>query len=402
MPVVKFLLLFSFVDNHKISYIIQFYRKTGGNMAIKRFGLLVLLVLIAPVILVGQIIENPGKPLAKNAGRQIKITEVLRIVDQGGDFYFKSPYRLKAAPDGSIFVVDDKQFLEFNKDGKFLANLQKIGEGPGEYSDVYDFQVNDNRLLINTAVPHKILICDLSGGLIKEMRLNAALGPKRVLGIFKDKFYYIHYSIDFNKIKSGIKVFNQNLYVSTFDDKITDLKMNLTLRRYVEKIAIKGGGINIRMRNLDHFCFVLENEHSLYTSHTSRYLVKQVDLAAGKVIRQFTRKYQPIPYIPEEPERNRRSLKGFKKKYFSDITGISLYKGSIWVFTSTLDKQKGILVDLFNGEGKYLDNFYVPLPGIKRPDSLEGTRYTIVGDCLYIVEPDEEDTPTIVKYRIEI
>ncbi len=93
-------------------------------------------------------------------------------------------YRLKAAPDGSIFVVDDKKFLKFNKDGKFLANLQKIGEGPGEHSDVYDFQVNDNRLMINTAMSHKILICDLSGGMIKEMRLNAARGPKRVLGIF--------------------------------------------------------------------------------------------------------------------------------------------------------------------------------------------------------------------------
>jgi hypothetical protein len=130
-------------------------------MVIKRFGLLVLMVLIASVIVVGQVIENPGKPLAKNAGRQVKITEVLRIVDQGGDFYFKSPHYLKAAPDGSIFVVDDKQFLKFNKDGKFLANLQKLGEGPGEYSDVYAFQINDNRLMINTAMPHKILICDL-------------------------------------------------------------------------------------------------------------------------------------------------------------------------------------------------------------------------------------------------
>jgi hypothetical protein len=371
-------------------------------MAIKRFGFLVLMVLIAPVILVGQVIKNPGKPLAKNAGRQVKITEILRIVDEGGDFYFKSPSHLNAAPDGSIFVVDDKQLLKFNKDGKFLANLQKIGEGPGEYSDVYNFQINDNRLMINTAMPHKILIFDLSGGLIKEMRLNAAQGPKWVLGIFGDKFYYVQHRIDFHKIKSGIKVFNQDLYVSTFDDKITDLKMNLPLRRFIEKRVTKSGGINIRMRNLDYFCFVLENEHSLYTSHTSRYLVKQVDLAAGKIIRQFTRKYQPIPYIPEEHEKNSRGIKGFKKEYFSDITGISLYKGGVWVFTSTLDKQKGILVDLFSGEGKYLDNFYLPLPGIKRPDSLEGTSYTIVGDYLYIVEPDEEDTPTIVKYRIEI
>jgi len=93
-----------------------------------------------------QFIENPGTPPAKNAGRQIKITEVLRITDEDGNFYFKSPGSLQIAPDGSIFVVDDKQFLKFNKEGKFIANLQKTGEGPGEYTHLLGFQAIDNRL----------------------------------------------------------------------------------------------------------------------------------------------------------------------------------------------------------------------------------------------------------------
>ncbi len=377
-------------------------RKIILNKQLILWVLTALMVSVLSAAPAAQVIENPGTPPAKKAGRQIKITEVLRIADEGGDFYFKSPYRLKIAPDGSIFVVDDKQFLKFNKEGKFIANLQKTGEGPGEYTHLRGFQVMDNRLIINTSQPPKLLVCDLSGHLIKEYRLNEKMGSQRVLGIFDDKYYYIHAAVDFDKTKSGIQTFHQSLYASTFDDQNTDLKLDLPLRRVVEKIATKEGGIVIRMQDLDNLCFVLENEHSLYISHTSAYLIKQVDLANGKIIRQFTRKYAPVPFVPEKPDKNSYSIEGFKKEYFSDVSGLSLYNGKVWVFTSTLDKQKGVLVDLFSLEGQYLDYFYLPLPGLERPDTLEQRSYTIDGQYLYIVEPDAEETPTIVKYKLEI
>jgi hypothetical protein len=40
---------------------------------------------------------------------------------------------------------------------------------------------------------------------------------------------------------------------------------------------------------------------------------------------------------------------------------MSLYKDRLWVFTSTMDEKKGILVDVFGFDGKYLDNFYLSL-----------------------------------------
>jgi hypothetical protein len=40
---------------------------------------------------------------------------------------------IKTAPDGSIFVLDEKQFLKFDKKGKFIKNLFKKGQGPGEF-----------------------------------------------------------------------------------------------------------------------------------------------------------------------------------------------------------------------------------------------------------------------------
>jgi hypothetical protein len=71
-----------------------------------------------------QVIENPAKPRAKNAGRAVVPKEILAISDEGrSDFYFKWPGNLRVAPDGSLFVRDENQFLQFDKDGRFRRNL---------------------------------------------------------------------------------------------------------------------------------------------------------------------------------------------------------------------------------------------------------------------------------------
>jgi hypothetical protein len=94
-----------------------------------RAGLLAL-VLAEAAIGFGQVIENPAKPSAKDAGRVLQLTEVWRISDESGEFYFKYPRELKIADDGTIFLADAEQFLKFSADGKFLGNLYRKGQGP--------------------------------------------------------------------------------------------------------------------------------------------------------------------------------------------------------------------------------------------------------------------------------
>jgi len=377
--------------------------KKGGIMLKKCIITIVLIVLICNFLISNEnnIIENPENPQAKNAGRQAKITEIFRIIDDGGEFYFKSPSRLGVAPDDSIFVTDDKQFLKFDKQGKFVANLQKTGEGPGEYNYLMSYQILGDRLIINTFQPHKLLICDLSGKLIKETRLNANFGFKRVVGIFSDKYYYFYGKLDINEIKSGLQVLNLGLNVSTFDGKVTDLKLTLPQRQFSKKSVSKTGAVRVSIVSLDNFSYALENEHSIFISHSADYMIKHVDLATGKVIKQFNRKYKSVPYVESKPKENSRTSKGFKKEFFSDVSKMALFRDKIWVFTSTLDEKKGVLVDVFSKEGKYVDNFYIPLPQVNRPDDLERRSFFIKEDFLYIVEPDEEEIPTIVKYKIE-
>ena len=63
--------------------------------------------------------------------------EVLAISDEGTrEYYFKNPRDLTIAPDGSLFLLDEFQVLHFDKAGKFVRNLYKKGQGPGEMSYV--------------------------------------------------------------------------------------------------------------------------------------------------------------------------------------------------------------------------------------------------------------------------
>jgi hypothetical protein len=71
----------------------------------------------------------------------------------------------------------------------------------------------------------------------------------------------------------------------------------------------------------------------------------------------------------------------------------------ILVMTSTIDKTKGILVDVFDKEGEYIDNFFLPVNHIKLKD-LSRYPITISGDFLLIKEIGEDDFLSVVKYKI--
>jgi hypothetical protein len=48
-------------------------------------GFLAIVISATPQVLPQAIVENPGKPLAKDAGRVLAVTEVWRINDQSED-----------------------------------------------------------------------------------------------------------------------------------------------------------------------------------------------------------------------------------------------------------------------------------------------------------------------------
>jgi hypothetical protein len=368
----------------------------------RRLTIILFLVTISALTLGAKIIENSAKPPAKNAGRQATLTEVLRIEDDGKNFFFKAPNNLKVGADGSIYLLDDKQFLKFDKSGAFVGNFWKSGEGPGEYSRVFGYTVNTDHIMILAAQPYKIIKLNLSGKLLEEKRLKSSMGFQRVLNFYGENVYYLDTELNFSKIKGGVFEFPQKLFVKTISDQKTDLKLNLPIERFVVVKRPKGGFM-IQLRDLASNRMLVENEHRAYFSHTSNYLIKVVDIAEGKILRQFRRQYTPVKYIPTEIDTGPRKMKGFleKKTTFNDVMALVLFKDRLLVFTSTLDEEKGVLVDIFSKDGKYLDYVYVPLKELHRPDTVSSSKIVADGEFLCLLEKDEEDIFSVVKYKLE-
>jgi len=110
------------------------------ELTMKKPVLLFLFILIFNFLIFTQeIIENPEKSLSKYAGRVVELVEVMSIDDVGIDYFFKYPRNPKVAPDGSLFVMDHEQLLQFDREGNFLRNYFKKGQGPEEMQNVSNY-----------------------------------------------------------------------------------------------------------------------------------------------------------------------------------------------------------------------------------------------------------------------
>jgi hypothetical protein len=78
-------------------------------------------------------------------------------------------------------------------------------------------------------------------------------------------------------------------------------------------------------------------------------------------------------------------------EYMEDVSGLYVYRQVVWATTSTRAKEKGVYVDVFDQEGRYVDAFWLKLDGL-----LLG----ISGDIVFVLEKNEDETLRITGFRV--
>jgi hypothetical protein len=139
------------------------------------------------------------------------------------------------------------------------------------------------------------------------------------------------------------------------------------------------------------------DDRLVFVFHSPEYLIKCLDLETGEIVRAFRREYVRVPYDDKAPAGYPQEL---VPKYHNDLCQLLWRNGELWAVTSTLDPRKGILVDVFSREGMYLDNFYLPLFKVRKDNPQYYAPMAIHGDFLYLLEADEDDLISLVKYEI--
>lgn len=73
------------------------------------------------------------------------IADIFKLIYHNNTFY--------------VFDMMGKKVLMFNRQGKFLKSIHKVGQGPGEYTNPYDMDVDDNgNIYVSDLDSHQILV----------------------------------------------------------------------------------------------------------------------------------------------------------------------------------------------------------------------------------------------------
>jgi hypothetical protein len=351
--------------------------------------IITLLVLVFNLTGAGEIVKlNQEKPLNPRAGRELMIKKVLQIGDEKSGFLFGSPMELRAADDGSFYVMEFNKLYKFSAGGKFLKSLCRIGEGPGEVGQLYNFILQGNSVVMFSVMPDKISRFDLDGKFLNENKIMQKISSfsTRLLTYWKDK-YYIIYSTDMPLKKDPYFVdIDHYLAVLSADGQNVNKLGTFPIQKYV---MIWGEG-GMRSFSIGDFnCELFKNRY-LIISHTPEYLLKIFDLEENRITTIFSRKY---PRVKFQGKRWGKNPVAPKLEFENDIKKIFPQEKEIWVLTSTANEKDGALIDVFDSTGNYADNFYVKVPG---------NILCIKNNSIFVSEEDSEYNQLVVQYLIMV
>jgi hypothetical protein len=334
----------------------------------------------------GQIIENPARPMSKKAGRILKLSASVLIEDVGGEYFFKYPRTIKKAPDGTYFVYDQNQLLQFDSQGRFLRNYYHKGQGPGELGYVSDFDFAPGRLIVHSNSPNKLVWFDLQGELIKEISL-ATLASRLRFVLLQDGAAWFFKDIYPPPTGKAEAIDMRQVLVAISEDG----REASETATFINKAFVAGGAMVYQS-----LYQVPLNRRYVFVSNSREYAVSVFDIQSKKVLKTFSRPYERVKRPSGSQAASITTQDGTRyeapgSEYLEDVTGLYVHKQLLWATTSTRAKDRGVFVDIFDKEGRYVDAFWLKLDG-----SLLG----VCGDDIFVLEKNADETLRIAGYKV--
>jgi len=349
------------------------------------------------------------RPQNPDAGRIRTLTPVLTISDEDGSkFYFKRPSQPQCGPDGSIYVLDEKQIIRFDAQGRFVRNYFRAGQGPGELNYVIGYAFETNDLIVLNASPRKFVRFDPDGKFVSEAPLPQDMAPLLLIGCARNNALILKGAFppreEMKGLEGTVEIRNPILALPLAGGREKQIGV-FTTRMYYQNAA--GGVGGSAMAPFGKHIIKAWGNDALAVFDDEEYAVKLLDPATGKVIQTLRRSYPRVKTPPEERDGiptgtaiNGREVRRPAPKYAPDIVHLLARGEELWVVTSTRIKEKGVLVDVFDRKGIYSDSFYLSIPiwpekHLTRPDPI-----ALQDDFLLCLEKTEDGTYLLRKYKI--
>jgi len=335
--------------------------------------------------------------------KQIVLEEVLRITGEDERYYFKQPLNLKVDRAGNIYILDVDEFLQFDAQGKFVHNYFKKGEGPGEVLGISGYILQPDRILIHSPYPNKMVEIDYTGKPITEY-LIVITANLTLFHATKDRLYFDKFDVE-NTAGEG-KLVNMNHHLLAYDklEKTRQEFFNFPVKSYL----MTSPEISFYVL-LNYFKYTPKKGPLFFTCNTDEYEVKLIDLEKMKIVKTIKRGYERVKVTKETepfttsatlPSKDGGIISTPKQEFLHDIQAIYFYDNMLWVFTSTVDKEKGVMIDLYDEAGKFMRSLYMKFPQWASHYRVHQQGLVMDKGYLYSIERDLEENPIIVKYKL--
>ena len=241
-----------------------------------------------PIARPQQLIENPAKPPAKNAGRVVSLERLFSIREGPPGEPLRGPYDIQVGDDGSIYFYDNFEFHKFSPNGKFVFKIVRSGQGPGEAQMRTVALAKGDEIVVLANSPRKIMWFDKTGKLLRELRTQ---DPRRYLYLFAAGGRM--YGFREGDPPRGPDVVAGYVDVPTWLDEIEPDSGQPTARMSfpVQNYVVAGGGAWWQSLFLE---FATSDGKTLFITHTPEYKVLKYDLVLNKVISAFGKRYARV------------------------------------------------------------------------------------------------------------
>ena len=362
-----------------------------------------LALVFAPIVLISaafgqETVTLPAKPQNPRAGRVLELREVSGSRTSRAGSTSRGPRRSKPSPTAASWSPT-RTSSWVDAAGKFVVNMFRPGQGPGELRRITDFLVRGPEVLAFQEQPLKCVVSGLDGKFLREFRPDAPVS--RLLGLYGDRLLMASNSaIPFDKVKKpegDILDIVWTLALASPEGAVKATSLAYATKWFAKRLP--GAFIANNLTFL--LCAPLEGG-LVAVVNEDVYGIRIADPAKNAAVRTIRRDYRRMKFeeekSPDAPA-GARSL-AEPREYVNDIQRLFAVDGRIWALTSTLVPGKGVLVDVVSPRGEYVDAFYLPLPKGVSVNDLARHPLTIAGRSLLVLEELEDGRLEVVKYEI--
>ena len=166
-----------------------------------------------------------------------KIGASIKCIPLSNDFLLRDVRKLLLDEKNNFYILDSRGngIFKFNSQGEFIKQISRKGNGPGEYTKIYDFDIDKNNVIL---LSETLLYYDLEGKFLFNKKLPTgcnsfsihngkiigSLGAQSVM-IFKDDTFeeyksrtkekYFSFSHPYHFTKNENKIFYEDCYNDT-------------------------------------------------------------------------------------------------------------------------------------------------------------------------------------------